>query len=116
MLTSPDNSKSFPSGAGLRTHLLSARHSGLARVQCPRCCRWFDTVAALTAHAVAPGAKCEIRKTDNYRQFLDQLTAGIIDTTEKHGDGTAKFSVPDEARERFKTSQGAWIKEQQLME
>ena len=73
-------------------------------------------MTALTAHAVAPGARCEIRKTNNYRQFLSQLTAGIIDTTEKHEDGTAKFSVPDEARERFQTSQGRWVKEQQLKE
>lgn len=83
-------------------------------MQCPRCCNWFDSMSALMAHAESQSVRCRIRETDGYRQFMDQATAGILDTTEKHADGTEKYAVPDEARERFETSQGRWVKEQQF--
>ncbi|KAK4103860.1 hypothetical protein N658DRAFT_465540 [Parathielavia hyrcaniae] len=100
--------RSFPSVAGIRGHLLSARHARLARVQCPRCCKWFDSMAAITPHAESQGVRCNLRETNGYRQFLDQLTAGLVDTTEKNDDDTEKYKVPDEARERFGTEQGRW--------
>ncbi len=108
------HSKSFPAVAGLRAHLLSAKHAGLIKVQCPRCCKWFDTMAALTAHAESQSVRCNLRETDGYRQFLDQVTAGMLDTTDRHDDGTKKYAVPDEARQRFETSQGKWVREQQF--
>jgi hypothetical protein len=69
-------------------------------------------MAALTAHAESQGVRCVLRETSGYRQFLDQLTAGILDTTEKHVDGTEKYSVPAAARATFGTMQGAWVGEQ----
>ncbi|KAK4156339.1 hypothetical protein C8A00DRAFT_12747 [Chaetomidium leptoderma] len=104
--------KSFPSAAGLRSHLLSAKHAGLLKVQCPHCYKWFDSMAAITAHAESQGVRCTIRETNGYRQFIDQLTAGIVDTAGSHGDGTEKYVVPQEARQVFGTSQGRWVLEQ----
>ncbi|KAK3897737.1 hypothetical protein C8A05DRAFT_47740 [Staphylotrichum tortipilum] len=100
--------KSFPNAGNLRTHLLSDKHTSLIKVQCPRCCKWFDSTAALTAHAESQGVRCVLRETNGYRQFLDQLTAGILDTTERHHDGTDKYSVPAEARATFGIMQGGW--------
>lgn len=68
-------------------------------------------MAALVAHASSQSVRCNVRHTDGYRQFLDQLTAGIVDTTEKHGDGTEKYAVPEEARAQFGTLQGKWMQE-----
>lgn len=68
-------------------------------------------MAALVTHASSQSVRCNIRHTDGYRQFLDQLTAGIVDTTETHGDGTAKYAVPEEARKTFGTLQGKWMQE-----
>ncbi|KAK4032937.1 hypothetical protein C8A01DRAFT_20065 [Parachaetomium inaequale] len=108
--------KSFPRAAGLRGHLLSAKHAGLIKVQCPRCCKWFDSMAAMTAHAESQSVRCDLRETNGYRQYLDQLTAGMLDTAGKHGDGTKKYTVPDAAREFFGTSQGRWAAEQRKLQ
>ncbi|KAK3308874.1 uncharacterized protein B0T15DRAFT_525563 [Chaetomium strumarium] len=107
--------KSFKSGEGLRGHLLSPAHKIPIRVQCPRCCRWFDSMAAITQHAESQSVRCTIRETDGFRQFLDQLTAGIVDTTEKNADGTERYTVPKEAREVFgnpESKQSAQTKKQ----
>ncbi|KAK4238498.1 hypothetical protein C8A03DRAFT_43772 [Achaetomium macrosporum] len=93
--------KLFKNATGLRDHLLSPAHNIPVKVQCPRCCRWFESMAAITQHAESQGVRCNIRETDGYRQFLDQLTAGIVDTTEKNEDGTEKYTVPEEARKVF---------------
>lgn len=77
-------------------------------MQCPHCYRWFNSMAAITQHAESQGVRCIIRATDGYRQFLDQLTAGIVDTTEKNNEGKEKYRVPQEAREVFGTLQGQW--------
>ncbi|KAK3299246.1 uncharacterized protein B0H64DRAFT_317249 [Chaetomium fimeti] len=103
--------KSFPSVAGLRGHLLSGPHTGLHKVQCPRCFKWFNTMAAITAHAESQSVRCDLHRTDGYRQLLDQMTAGMIDTAGKHEDGTLKYTVPDAARQYFGTSQGKWAAE-----
>ncbi len=71
-------------------------------------------MSALTAHAESQSVRCRIRETEGFRHFMDQATAGILDTVEKHADGTEKYEVADEARERFETSQGRWVKEQQF--
>ena len=66
-------------------------------MQCPHCQKWFDSTAALTQHAESEGVRCNIRETESYRVFLDQLTAGMVDTKEKHEDGTLKYEVSKEA-------------------
>ncbi|KAL2133106.1 hypothetical protein VTI74DRAFT_2908 [Chaetomium olivicolor] len=98
--------KSFTSVSAIRAHLLSPQHANLLKVQCPTCCKWFDSVAAITQHAESQSVHCNLRNTEGYRQFLDQLTAGIVDTTEKNEDGMPVYTVPKEARRVFGTGQG----------
>jgi hypothetical protein len=73
-------------------------------------------MAAITAHAESQGVRCNLRETNGYRQFLDQLTTGIVDTTARNDDGTERYEVPDEARARFGTLQGRWAQEQRERE
>ena len=73
-------------------------------------------MAAMTAHAESQSVRCDLRETNGYRQYLDQLTAGMLDTASKHGDGTKKYAVPDAAREFFGTSQGRWASEQRKLQ
>ncbi|EAQ90644.1 hypothetical protein CHGG_02579 [Chaetomium globosum CBS 148.51] len=103
--------KSFPRVAGLRGHL-SSSHIGQHKVQCPRCFKWFNSMTAITAHAESQSARCDLRWTNGYRELIDQMTAGIVDTAGKHEDGTVKYTVPDTARQYFGTSQGKWAAEQ----
>jgi palmitoyltransferase len=72
-------------------------------VQCPSCLGWFTDLTALVQHAEAPGRRCYARLSDNYRQFIDQLTAGVIDLDfeHPHEDGTVKYLVPKEAHRTF---------------
>ncbi|KAK4250215.1 hypothetical protein C7999DRAFT_11965 [Corynascus novoguineensis] len=104
--------RSFSKVVAFRGHLLSASHAGLARVQCPRCCNWFNSMAAMTAHAESQSVRCDLRGTNGYRYFLDQLTAGLMDTAGKHVDGINVYMVPDTARQFFSTSQGVWAAKQ----
>ncbi|KAK4147129.1 uncharacterized protein C8A04DRAFT_9216 [Dichotomopilus funicola] len=99
--------KSFKNAAGFRTHLSSAVHTGLIRVQCPRCCRWFDTMTALTAHVESQGIRCDIHKTKGYAEFLDQATAGIVDLAGVHADGTNKYAVTESSRKFFGSEKGS---------
>ncbi|KAK4226217.1 hypothetical protein QBC38DRAFT_480966 [Podospora fimiseda] len=93
--------KSFPSAHGLRAHLTSPTHTGSWKVQCPICMRWFDTTTALVQHAESPSLRCDIRKSDGFRHFLHQATAGIVDATGRNEDGTEKYEVTDQARSEW---------------
>lgn len=95
-----------------RGHLLSASHAGLVRMQCPQCCNWFDSMAAMTAHAESQSVRCDLRETNGYRYLLDQLTASLMDTAGKRVDVTNIYTVPDTARQFFSTSQGIWAAKQ----
>ena len=78
----------------------------MVKVQCPGCSKWFDSMTAITQHAESQGVRCAIRKTNGFRQFMDQLTAGLVDTAGRNEDGTVKYTVPDEAREVFGGGRG----------
>lgn len=93
--------KSFGSATGLCGHLSSPAHGDYLKVQCPSCLRWFEGMTALTQHSESQALRCKVRTTEEYRQFLDQMTAGVVDTTDMHGDGTNKYTVPEEAEKVF---------------
>ncbi|KAM7212557.1 hypothetical protein V8F06_012054 [Rhypophila decipiens] len=93
--------KSFGSGNALVTHISAAHRKNAIRVECPTCLRKFDSITALTQHAESQANKCNVRETDEYRQFMDQLSGGIVDTAEKHADGTNKYTVPEDAVRAF---------------
>ena len=93
--------KGFDSPGGLCGHLSSPAHQDYLKVQCPTCLRWFEGMTALTQHSESQALRCKVRETEEYRQFLDQMTAGIVDTTDQHEDGTNKYMVPAEAEKVF---------------
>lgn len=93
--------KSFGSGNALVAHIPAAHPKKALRVECPTCLRKFDSITALTQHSESQGVKCEVRKTEEFRQFVDQLTGGIVDTADLHDDGTNKYFVPEEAGRVF---------------
>lgn len=93
--------KSFDSPGALSGHLSSPAHREYLKVQCPTCLRWFEGMTALTQHSESQALRCNVRDTEEYRQFLDQMTAGVLDTTDLHDDGTNKYTVPAEAVKMF---------------
>lgn len=87
---------------GITGHLASDVHRRpLTRLQCPHCLRYFSSITALTQHSESEGRKCEIRNTNEFRHFLDNLTAGLADVEGKHEDDTNKYIVPESAQEKY---------------
>ena len=90
--------KGFKKAGGLIAHLRSPAH-GTKTYTCPYCYKRFKTLAAVTAHSESSSLRCNIRSTDGYDAYMDQLTGGIIDVDlDRHEDGTL----------RYKTSEAAW--------
>jgi hypothetical protein len=82
-------------------HLKSRAHNS-TRYQCPGCFRWFFSISALTNHAESSIVRCGIRNSVNFRHFLDQLTAGIVDVDGCHPiDLTNRYVVPRKAIDDF---------------
>ena len=63
--------------------------------------RFFSTATGLTSHAENSTARCRIRDSDNYRQFIDQLTAGLTDVDGRHTDDSVRYVVPENAAAPF---------------
>ncbi|RBR23054.1 uncharacterized protein FIESC28_04049 [Fusarium coffeatum] len=85
--------KTFKSGPALLGHLKSEAHSE-TKYRCPYCLNTFNSLTAIVQHAESNGVKCKIREMDNFRPYLDQLLAGLVDVkTEKNKDGTLQFVV-----------------------
>ena len=80
-------------------------------MQCPRCLRFFDDMTALLNHAESQGRKCGLRFSDNYRQFLSNVTGGLLDLApQSHQDGTVKYVVPGVAQEAFAQKPGLGVR------
>lgn len=102
--------KVFKSASGLAGHLKSTAH-GDKMYRCPYCLRIFKSMAAITNHSESSANRCQIRETDNYNAYLDQLTAGMVDVSrERNEDGTLKYVTTETAKETFrgkKTASGS---------
>jgi hypothetical protein len=62
----------------------------------------FTSITAITQHCESESTSCRIRHSENFRAFLNQLTAGICDLDGLHGaDGTNRYVVPEEAARVF---------------
>lgn len=87
---------------GITGHLASDVHRRpLTKLQCPHCLRYFSSITALTQHSESEGRKCEIRNTNEFRHFLDHLTAGLADVEGKHEDDTNKYIVSASAQDKY---------------
>nr|CEG04217.1 unnamed protein product [Fusarium clavum] len=85
--------KTFKSGPALLGHLKSEAHSE-TKYRCPYCLNTFNSLIAIVQHAESNGVKCKIREMDNFRPYMDQLLAGLVDIkTEKNKDGTLQYVV-----------------------
>ena len=84
----------MPSAAKLTSHLKSPRHSQDA-VFCPSCLRFFYGATALAQHVESQASRCRVRDSNNYRTFVDQLTAGLVDVDGRHVDNTVRYVVPE---------------------
>ncbi len=72
------------------THLGSPAHDHI-KYHCPHCLRAFDSATGLAQHAESQSVRCRIRETDQYGQFVDQLTAGMADVQGRHDDNTIRY-------------------------
>jgi hypothetical protein len=62
----------------------------------------FKTLAAVTAHSESSSLRCNIRSTDGYDAYMDQLSGGIIDVDlDRHEDGTLRYKTSEAARKTF---------------
>ncbi|ROT43691.1 hypothetical protein SODALDRAFT_327894, partial [Sodiomyces alkalinus F11] len=61
------------------------------------CFKWFKDVVAMTAHAESQSKRCNLRFSQHYRPFIDQLTAGVVDAVGVHEDSTVKYEVSKDA-------------------
>ncbi|KAK2062891.1 C2H2 type zinc finger-containing protein [Colletotrichum caudatum] len=97
--------KSFDTSDALIIHMKAATSHYNAKLQCPGCLRYFRDASSLTAHSESETDRCSIRRSQNYRNYLDQLTGGMVDVNENHRDGTVKYEVSTEAVIKFGTQQ-----------
>ncbi|KAK1599451.1 C2H2 type zinc finger-containing protein [Colletotrichum navitas] len=97
--------KSFDTSGALIIHMKAATSHYNAKLQCPGCLRYFRDASSLTAHSESETDRCSIRHSENYRNYLDQLTGGMADVNDKHRDGTVKYEVSTEAIIKFGTQQ-----------
>jgi hypothetical protein len=84
------NSKLQSHANGLIQHLKSPAHME-EKLRCPGCLRQFNSATALVQHAESQAIKCNIRKTSEYRQAVDQITGGFVDTKGRHADDTVRY-------------------------
>lgn len=94
------NRKNFGSAATLISHLKAGSHN-ITKLQCPGCLRWFKDASSLTAHSESETNRCQIRYSENYRVYLDQLTGGMADVVGKNEDNTIRYEVSTEAIIKF---------------
>ncbi|KAI8298265.1 DNA polymerase alpha primase associated subunit [Colletotrichum sp. SAR11_240] len=92
--------KNFSSAATLISHLKAGSHN-ITKLQCPGCLRWFKDASSLTAHSESETNRCQIRYSENYRVYLDQLTGGMADVVGKNEDNTIRYEVSTEAIIKF---------------
>ncbi|KAK7934802.1 hypothetical protein PG985_000297 [Apiospora marii] len=85
--------KKFMRPAQLTSHLKSSAHKAGMRISCPYCSRLFTTMTNAIAHAESSSQKCQIRKSDLFREFIANVSGGLIDVFMTKPDGIA-FHVP----------------------
>lgn len=93
--------QSFDTAKLVTHHLVAFGAHGGAKMQCPSCLRFFVDVTALASHVESQGRRCQIRMSESFRTFVDQLTAGVVDAVGVQEDGTTRFEISNEAVVKF---------------
>ncbi|KFY45928.1 hypothetical protein V495_02728 [Pseudogymnoascus sp. VKM F-4514 (FW-929)] len=82
--------KLLNSSQALYMHLQSNAH--LTELStCPTCLNQFNSGAALMQHLESQTNRCNARDGRHFRQLIDQVAAGMVDTAGTHDDNTHKF-------------------------
>ncbi|KAK8040811.1 hypothetical protein PG994_013818 [Apiospora phragmitis] len=85
--------KKFERPGGLTFHLKSPIHKARMRISCPYCSRLFATMTDAIGHAESVTQKCQIRGSDLFREFIANVSGGLIDVFMAKPDNIA-FHVP----------------------
>ncbi|KAK7954226.1 C2H2 finger domain protein [Apiospora saccharicola] len=85
--------KKFVRPERLTSHLKSPEHKAGMRISCPYCSRLFATMTDAIGHAQSTSSKCQIRGSDLFREFIANVSGGLIDVFMTKPDGIA-FHVP----------------------
>lgn len=97
--------KCFKNARALTGHLLSVH--GDVTYNCPYCFKKFYSLTAVAAHAESSSQRCNIRESDAYGAYVDQLTAGLVDVSlERYDDGTNQYVTTKSAKETFGIKKG----------
>ncbi|KAK8032234.1 hypothetical protein PG990_001968 [Apiospora arundinis] len=86
--------KKFDRSGGLTSHLMGPNHRvGGMRISCPYCFKLFVTMTDAIAHIESANKKCQIRGSDLFREFMANVSGGLIDAFMTQPQGIA-FNVP----------------------
>lgn len=58
---------------------------------CPFCFNQFNSASAITQHLESQTTRCNARVDSRFNQLMDQVAAGMIDTTGTHDDNTHRY-------------------------
>lgn len=62
-------------------------------MQCPSCSRYFTTIQALVQHSESQSTRCHLRDSEEFHQFLDTLTGGMVAVQGRNIDLTVSYAV-----------------------
>lgn len=65
----------------------------LTRISCPSCLRIFKTTSALVAHCESATTRCKINQSANYRQIMDEISGGVLETNGHLIDGSVRYEA-----------------------
>ncbi len=94
------NRKTFADAHLLAAHLRSTEHTH-HKFQCPGCLRFFNSAASVAHHVEAPSTRCTLRYRANYGQYINQLSAGLVEVDGHHSDDTVRYVISDNATEKL---------------
>ncbi|KAI0122910.1 hypothetical protein BJ170DRAFT_599574 [Xylariales sp. AK1849] len=88
----------FAKAGSLTAHLRSPAHNANVKFRCPTCLREFASMASALQHAETASRTCNIRETNQFRQFVGNVTGGILDGLNDEGerlaDNTPRLIIP----------------------
>lgn len=78
------------------------------KLRCPTCLRQFTSATALIQHGESQAKRCFNRKTDNYRQALEQFAGGVVEVKETfHVNDTIEYKS-GESLARIETNERSY--------
>ncbi|KAK9774234.1 hypothetical protein AB5N19_13741 [Seiridium cardinale] len=102
----PRCKKRSKTAKGLVAHLKSRAHRPHVVFKCPNCFHELHSMTSALAHAEDATGKCKLHKTEQFREFINHVTGGMIDGLNSEEDclkyGLPRFTVPKAFYERLR--------------